>query len=230
MEAAHIKELMGQNNPLIMQNDALKVLSALVTEAFVKTGVHRSMSSEQWTTEVEMCSRCLFDDLSQDTKWRNLSKDELSYIFSNGVKGRLTTDKDIVVTYKTFLRWIDGYFSHPAYVEARKEYIVDCKNRMLAEEKKALPPPKSITDDDKRRLVWDAFQSYCDFKRDAESRRNQDASTLMEIVAPVRPSEIYDFSGLRRRYLVERGYAEEGESLSAVFERAISNGGKFLKI
>lgn len=214
------------------ETSALTRLNNEIMKVYVMNGLHRQMQSDRFNEEVGFCASTLYGDILSDTKYSRLRDSEIGFIFSEGMKGRLGTDKDIVITCKSLLRWIEGYVTHFEYKEARRAYL-DSRRQTP----KALPRHE-WTDDDYRRIVDDAYTEYKDYRR----RMSDSSLPSPEVVPGIKtigelmgrasgaPASLADFGKIRTAWLVSKGYAKEGERLAEVFARAFANGDRFVKV
>lgn len=234
MDKNIIKNAMESGVPLpeMSETAALTLLNNRVMEVYVKNGLHRQMSQERFNEEVKFCSSALYRDILSDKIYARLRDVEIGYIFSEGLKGRLGADKDIVVTYKSLLRWIEGYVRHQEYKEARRLYLEE-RRPVTLEIKR-----REWTDDDYGRLVRDAYADYADYRRRTDGARYQtppkasQAKTVGEVFGlnEGSPASLADFGRLRISWLVSKGYARDGEKLGDVFARVYANGGNFVRV
>lgn len=228
MDKDKIVDLMrtGEYVSKVPEETMLSFLRRQITYTFVKNGVHRSMAKENFEQEVAFCAKMMLDELKSDKVYSRLRDSEVEYIMSEGLKGRLGTDKDIVLTYKSILRWIEAYVVHPIRREAVDFYVKE-----LAKNKE-LPPKKEMSDDDCKRMIATAWEEYKAFKDSVGSGSQPKTGDNVKSVGEVFgfPFTCYDYGGIRLGYLKEKGYANEEDSLVDVFERAYGNGGKFEKV
>ena len=214
------------------QEKAFVLLNNQLVEVYVKNGLHRTMTDEKFNEEIKIGAGMLYKDITEDKVYRTIRDTEFHYIFSEGMKGRLGADKDIVITHKSILRWLEGYVNH---IE-RKETA-----RMYFDERKHAPKQLSVhemTDDDYKRSINEVFKEYCEYRRKLEERSKAmesgvkrkllDFHTIGDVLGP--PIGLNDYGGFRMGWLVKNGYAKKSEKLVDVFARAISNKGKFLKL
>lgn len=211
---------------------ALTFLNNEITKVYVINGLHRQVQPDKFNEEVRFCATALYKDIISDAKYSKLHDKEIEFIFSEGLKGRLGSDKDIVITCKSLLRWIEGYVTHFEYREARREYL-DSRR----------PVPKALprhewTDDDYRRIVKEAYEEYKSYRESL----SDDALPSPEVAPGIKfigdlmgcksgaPASLADFGKVRTSWLVSKGYAKEGEKLGDVFARALANGDKFVRV
>lgn len=211
---------------------ALTFLNNKIAEVYVINGLHRQIQPDKFNEEVRFCAATLYKDILSDAKYSRLHDKEVEFIFSEGLKGRLGSDKDIVITCKSLLRWIEGYVTHYEYKEARRAYL-DSRR----------PVPKALprhewTDEDYRRIVKEAYAEYKVYRE----RFSNDTLPSPDIVPGIKsvgelmecksgaPASLADFGKVRTSWLVSKGYAKEGERLGDVFARALANGDKFERV
>ena len=234
MDKKFIKVLIEEGTPMadLPEATAKKILKEEVLKVYIMNGLHRGMPPKDFADEVSMCVLSLYGELTTDPSYKFIRDKEIPYLFSNGMKGRLGTDKDINLTYKNLLRWVEGYVRH----QERKDAL-----DMLAEERRpklAPLPPHEMTADDYKRMVGNAWAEFKDYK-ELQKQRHESAPekkadergprSIEEILAGV-PLSCMDYSRQRIEYLRREGYATETETLLDVFERAYGNGGKFEKV
>lgn len=234
MDKNIIKNAMESGVPLpeMSETAALTLLNNRVMEVYVKNGLHRQMTQERFDEEVKFCASSLYRDILSDKSYARLRDVEIGYMFTEGLKGRLGSDKDIVVTYKSLLRWIEGYVRHQEYKEARRLYLEERRPVTLAIKR------REWTDEDSRRLVEDAYADYADYRRrkyvtryPAPPKTGQ-VKTVGEALGlnEGSPASLADFGRLRILWLMSKGYARDGEKLVDVFARAYANGGNFVSV
>ena len=211
---------------------ALTFLNNKIAEVYIINGLHRQIQPDKFNEEVRFCAAALYKDILSDAKYSRLHDKEIEFIFSEGLKGRLGSDKDIVITCKSLLRWMEGYVTHFEYREARLAYLDSQR-----------PIPKALprhewTDEDYRRIVKDAYAEYKAY-REALS---DDTLPSPDIVPGIKsvgvlmgrksgaPASLADFGKVRTSWLVSKGYAKEGEKFGDVFARALANGDKFERV
>lgn len=211
---------------------ALTFLNNKIAEVYIINGLHRQVQPDKFNEEVRFCATALYKDILSDAKYSRLHDSEIGYIFSEGLKGRLGTDKDIVITCKSLLRWIEGYVTHFEYKEARREYL-DSRRPVP----KALPR-REWTDDDYRRIVREAYEEYKSYRESlsCDTLPNPDVVPGIKSVGELMgrksgaPASLADFGKVRTSWLVSKGYAKEGERLVDVFARVMANGDKFERV
>lgn len=211
------------------EGNAIALLNNQIGEVYIKNGLHRTMSADKFNEEVKFCAVALYTEIMSDKAYRELRDMELHYIFAEGMKGRLGDDKSIVITYKNFLRWIEGYVKHAEYKEA-------C--RLWDEERKPKPKPLQPhvwNDDDYRLSIRSAYDKYVKYRESLSKRdvmqqdmRLKNVVTIGELIGP--PLEIMDYGGIRMGWLKANGYARDGERFEDVLTRAMSNNGQFVKV
>jgi len=226
METDRIKELIESGTPICQldKEGAKRLLKYQATNAFIKVGVHRSMTPDAFQQEVEFCAEMLYNDIVDDPRYKNIRDKEFPYLFSEGVKGRLGADKDIVLTYKSIIRWIEGYVTS----QIRKDAVV-----MYMAEKEARTPKLAaheITDEELKVKVLDAWTAYQQYRCSKRLNDLSDDSPRTVGEAIGMPIECLDYGRIRADYLVRIGYARPDEKLVDVFGRAYDNGGKFVKV
>lgn len=233
MDRKFIKILIDNGKPFseMASEAALILLNNQITEVYIKNGLHRTMTEEKFNEEVKFNAAALYKEIIDDKAYAKIRDQELHYIFSEGMKGRLGTDKDIVITFKSMLRWIEGYVHHAEYKEACRIYY---EERMP---KAPELPAHEMTDDEYKASIRRVYDEYVEYRKKLAEREAQIAkgikswerniTTIGEALGP--PFELNDFGGFRMKWLIENGYAIDGEKLVDVFARAMANGGKFQK-
>lgn len=225
MDKKFIKVLIEEGTPLaeVPVEQAIAKLNNDIMTVYVMNGIHRNMQPESFREEVRACAAALYQELTTDRAYKSIRDKEIPYIFSNGMKGRLGTDKDIVLTYKSLLRWVEGYVKHQERKDALSQHY---------EEHRPKPPklpPHELTDSECRRMVetaWEEFRRWKEAMRRKEPAAKGGVRTIGEILSAEIPISCYDYGKLRIGYLRRTGYASSEESLLDVFERALLNGGK----
>lgn len=223
MDSKFIKVLIEEGPLLVEHPQSLELVTACIKEAFIKTGLHRRMTSDQFSQEVNINAALLLKDISEDKKFRQLRAKELNYCFSNGLKGRLGSDKDIDLTYKSLVRWIEGYINHEERKKALSEYVESKRPKP-----KQLPPaPYDGVSD-----IKESFADYCEFQEKKKERKKKideyrkhgwkppkddGIKTIGEIEGV--PFSCQDWGKIKIGFLSQRGIAKDGESLIDVFDR-----------
>ena len=238
MDRNFIKVLIEEGQPIVdvPQAEAIVKLNNEVMTLYVKNGLHRGMQPEAFKEEVRVCAVALLQELTSDPMYRGIRDKEIPYIFSNGMKGRLGTDKDFGLSFKNLIRWVEGYIKHTERREALSMFVDEHTP------KPAQLPAHELTDEDYMRKVSAAWTEYVAYK--TEQRKEYEAiqkglvkpkpsdglpKTIGETFGGL-PITCLDYGRMRIEYLRRTGYASETESLIDVFERAYRNGGKFEKV
>lgn len=221
MESDKIKELILSGTAISdsPKESVHQLLLKQTANVFIKNGVHRSMSEEAFQQEVGFCATMLYADITGDPLYSRLRCEEIPYIFGEGVKGRLGNDKDIVMSYKNLVRWIEGYVRSPQYKEACKMVSDELsKRRRLAQSK----PP---SDFDAGEFVRQSYERYA-----ASMDRSNNREDVKSVGDVIGLSLFVDYGGVKIRWLTENGYAKEGDKLEDIYARAYENGGEFVKV
>lgn len=229
MDRRFIKALLEEGRMIrdVPQDEALVKLNNDIMTVYVMNGLHRGMQPDAFKEEVRTCAVAMYQELTTDPAYLSVRDKEVPYIFSNGMKGRLNTDKDIGLTYKNLIRWVEGYVNHPERKEAMKLYL---------EEHRPKPPqlpPHETTEDDYVRMVNDAWSDWCEYKRSEEQRkeaikkgafkkRSKQPKAIGEVIGF--PIACRDYGKIKIGYLIGRKEAKEGDSLVDVFTRAWDSG------
>lgn len=221
MNADYIKALMqeGKRYTEIPQGEAVKNLRKQITAMYILNGLHRQMQTEAFSQEVEAATKAMYGELMTDPMYGGIRDTEIPYIFSEGMKGRLGTDKDIVITYKSLLRWIEGYLKHEERNAAVKEVIA----ARYTEPARQIEKTRSYTDEDIRKGILEAFDQYLEWKQLKMQRK--DGPQPVGVLAV--PYLVRDLGGRKMEYLIRHGYAQEGESFEQVLEKARKNADQF---
>ncbi len=158
MERNYIKQMLyGKPISETPEPEALVLINNLIVEVYIKNGLHRNMTEDKFSEEIKFNTASLYNDLVADPSYKHIRTQELKYIFTEGMKGRLGTDKDIVITYKSLLRWVEGYITHEERIQAVRLYNAE---RYAAIPKVAAPKPKEI---DVKESVKKAYADYLAF-------------------------------------------------------------------
>lgn len=211
MDSKRIVEL--KDNGIKVKDDpaARDKFKTFILEVFIKNGVHRSMSEERFNEEVLATSTMLYKDILEDSKFSYLRTDEVRYCFDNGIKGRLGKN-DAFFTYSTLVRWIEAYVNSTEYRSAVKELT-----------SRPLPPSQQIEshklrDDDIKKTIKDAYNDYLEYVGRRGIKRNDiGVPSMTEIIGL--PISCRDFGGIKTKWLCEKGFANDGETLVQYFER-----------
>jgi len=227
MDKDKIIELMtyGRKIAAVPEEAALKVLREEVTYTYIKAGVNRTMGAEAFKQEVAFCAKQLREEMLEDRIFSQLRLEEVHYILSEGIKGRLGTDKDVVLTFKSIVRWMEAYVMHPIKREAAAKYWDDNKPAP-----KQLTKGKPLTDDERRATVKEAWEDYKAFREKQSGAKKKKADFLTIGDTFELPFLCYDRSGMRLAYMKEKGFATDEDTFVDVLERAYANGGKFVKV
>ena len=224
MDKKFIKVLIEDGVPLreLKQEDALKRLNNDIMTVYVMNGLHRSMQPDAFREEVRVCAVAMYNEFINDPLYKSVRDKEIPYIFSNGMKGRLGTDKDIVITCKSLLRWVEGYVNHQ---ERRLAF------KQLYDERMPKPPqlpPREPTDEELRQNVVDAWNEYVDYREKVSTENRTGSRESVKSIGEVIgvPVSCLDFGRFRIDYLRRRGYVKENEKLIDVFRRLYDGGRK----
>ena len=230
MDKRFIKVLIeeGRKFSEIPAEEALTKLNNDIMTAYVLNGLHRSMQPDAFKEEVRACAVAMYQELTTDPSYESIRDKEISYIFSNGMKGRLNTDKDIGLTYKNLIRWVEGYVRHQERRDAMRMYYDDHAP------KPPQLPPHVTTDEDYRRMVNEAWSDFVEYKA-AEQKRAKTIKngfgkrsgkgapkTIGEVLGT--PITCLDYGKIKIDFLRRRGLAGENETLLDVFEREYKAG------
>ena len=228
MDKKFIKVLIEEGRPLheLKPEEALTRLNNEIMTVYVMNGLHRSMQPEAFREEVRTCAVAMYNEFVNDPLYKTVRDKEISYIFSNGMKGRLNTDKDIGLSYKNLIRWVEGYVNHPE----RKEAL-----RMWFDEHRPKPPqlpPHVTTKEDYIRMVNEAWADYREYKLNEESRqeaikkgaykKSRQPKAIGEVLGF--PITCNDYGKVRIGYLISIGEAKEGDCLADVFGQSWNSG------
>jgi len=224
MTADYIKALMteGRKFTEMPKDEALRYLRKQITTMYILNGLHRQMQPEAFSQEVAAAATAMYNELVADPLYGGIRDTEIPYIFSEGMKGRLGTDKDIVVTYKSLLRWIEGYLKH----DERREAVRQIVNDRYIEPTRQITTQRTITDADIEKGIHEAYEAYVEWKQLKMQRK--DGPQPLGVLAV--PYLVRDLGGRKMEYLVRNGKAREGETFEDVLERARKNKGEFKKI
>ena len=128
-----------------------------------------------------------------------------------------------MLTYQGLIRWVEGYVTH----RERQAAVTDFINDTFVEPSRQLPR-YIYTEEDTWRSINQALEDYLEYKnlkpkagRGGQPRRIFDTAV---------PYLIKDISGLFIEYMRKHGYARDGETFIDVLDRAVANGGKYVKI
>lgn len=238
MDSKFIKVLIEEGNAIVGMDaaEALSLLSNEVMSVYIINGLHRTVEKDILKEDVRLCTSLLYKELTTDPAYKTIRDREISYIFSNGMKGRLGADKDININSKNLIRWIDAYVRHPERRTAYEKYFESTRP------KPKQIPPKKMTDKDFKRMVRESWEDFCKYKTERQEyieavengtiRADHGKYGLPKSIGEILgiPFSCYDFSKMRITYLRRSGYAYEKDTLIDVFERAYNNGRKFVKI
>lgn len=220
LDRERIRQLIAEGELLVQNPNAQGIVAASVHEAYVKAGLHRRMTEEQFAQEVSLGASLLLKDIESDNLFRLLRAGELSYCFDCGLKGRLGQTGGGDVTYRTLVQWIEVYVTsaerraeQAAEVEKRKKEIAATKLTPLP----AHLTPESIADETRA-----AYREYREWRagggalRAKKQKRGGIISIGEALGAPI---SCRDFGYRKIRWLSSQGFAFEGETLMDAFER-----------
>lgn len=228
MDKRFIKALLEEGRMIsdIPQEDALVKLNNDIMTVYVMNGLHRGLQADAFKEEVRACAVAMYQELTTDPAYKSIRDREVPYIFSNGMKGRLNTDKDIGLSYKNLIRWVEGYVNHPE----RKEAL-----RMWFDEHRPKPPqlpPHVTTKEDYIRMVNEAWADYREYKLNEERRqeaikkgtykKSRQPKAIGEVLGF--PITCHDYGKVRIGYLISIGEAKEGDCLADVFGQSWNSG------
>lgn len=230
MDKRFIKVLIeeGRKFSEIPAEEALTKLNNDIMTAYVLNGLHRSMQPDAFKEEVRTCALAMYQELTTDPSYETVRDKEISYIFSNGMKGRLNTDKDIGLTYKNLIRWVEGYVRHQERRDALRMYYEDHAP------KPPQLPPHVTTDEEYRRMVNDAWSDFKEYKEAAVKRAEaikkgfakkagkHEPKAIGEVLGT--PITCLDYGKIKIGFLRRIGLAGEDESLLDLFEREYKAG------
>lgn len=154
MEKTRILELIKTTPLLVEDGGAEAELRKRITETFVKYGQHRSLAPEAFTDEMSTLSGLMLSDIRDDGRLSTLHTGEISYAFSEGIKGRLFRDDSIGINYKLIMRWLDTYVNSP---ERQSAYMESSRSSRRI-------PAHKYTDDEIWQIIRREYAEYCDWK------------------------------------------------------------------
>lgn len=229
MDKRFIKALLEEGRMIsdIPQDEALVKLNNDIMTVYVMNGLHRGLQPDAFKEEVRTCAVAMYQELTTDPAYKSIRDKEVPYIFSNGMKGRLNTDKDIGLSYKNLIRWVEGYVGHIERKEAMRAY------REEHAPKPPQLPPHETTEDDYIRMVNDAWSDWCEYKVAEEKRkdaikkgafkkRGKEPKAIGEVLGF--PISCRDFGRCKIGYLIRRKEAKEGDTLADIFGQAWDSG------
>ena len=220
MNAEHIKELMkaGRKFSEIGQEEAIAMLKKQIVTVYLLNGLHRQITAEMLDQEAMAAANCLYVELVSDPLYSGIRDNEIAYIFMEGTKGRLGSDKDIVLTAKSLLRWMDGYLKH----DERKLAVNKLVEERYVEPSRQITNQRVYTDEERRASILEALEDYKHFKLNPPpTTRGKGPRRMNDLM----PFSVRDFGGRKKDYLVANGYASDDESFEDIMERALRNGG-----
>ncbi len=207
MRKESIKILIEQSPLLVTYPQAEKVLTDNITEAFIKTGLHRRLDDAKFKQEIKATCGMLLRDIQNDDAYSTLRVREINYCFSNGLKGRLGIDRDIDLTYKSLVRWIEAYVRSSERRAALEEYLVEQTPKVAIPER---------IDYDAKGSVVNAYVEFCDYKSRLEQARMQ--GEIQDVGSLALPMSCIDYGYVKMRYLKEKGADFGFEKLKELFE------------
>jgi len=122
-----------------------KAISQKVREAYVYSGLCRTMSEKRFNDEVDVSTDAILNNLHSDKRYLGLKTEELDICFNEGYRG--TFGKDNYITAITLIRWIEDYTCHETRLSAiryvsRARKLEAERNRKGAEREKFLREKK----------------------------------------------------------------------------------------
>ena len=121
MKKEQILQILTSEPPLVTLADAGKCLAKLVTEVYIVSGVHRTLTKEAFAEEITFATDYLLNAIRSEPRYRQLRSSELRLCISEGLKGRLCDDLGYPTT-KTILSWIEAYSVHETRILALNEF------------------------------------------------------------------------------------------------------------
>ena len=121
MKKEQILQALLSEPPLVTLADARQYLAKLVTEVYIVSGVHRTLTKEAFAEEITFATDYLMNEITADPRYKPLRASELRLCISEGLKGRLCPDLGYPTT-KTILRWIEAYSVHETRILALNEF------------------------------------------------------------------------------------------------------------
>ena len=121
MKKEQILQILTSEPPLVTLADAGKCLTKLVTEVYIVSGVHRTLTKEAFAEEITFATDYLLNAIKSEPRYRQLRSSELRLCISEGLKDRLCDDFGYPTT-KTILRWIEAYSVHETRILALNEF------------------------------------------------------------------------------------------------------------
>lgn len=204
MEKTRIEELINSTPLLIDDGGAETELRKRITEVYVKYGQHRSLPQEDFSEEMATLAGLMLSDIKDDGRLSTLHTGEISYAFSEGIKGRLFRDDSIGINYKLIMRWLDAYVNSPerqsAYMESRRS------SRRI--------PAHKYTDDEIWQIIRREYAEYCDWKVNNKKIMDGAISDMLGTMP-----QCYDFGKVYLRFLHRKVEGTDGfGSLREVFD------------
>ena len=92
MKKEQILQIFTPEPPLVTLADAGKCLAKLVTEVYIVSGVHRTLTKEAFAEEITFATDYLLNAIRSEPRYRQLRSSELRLCISEGLKGRLCDD------------------------------------------------------------------------------------------------------------------------------------------
>lgn len=178
MEKARILELIKTTPLLVEDGGAEAELRKRITETFVKYGQHRSLAPEAFTDEMSTLSGLMLSDIRGDGRLSSLHTGEISYAFSEGMKGRLFRDDSVSVSYRLMMRWLDAY----ANSQERMSASYECRREA------GRLPAHRYTDDEIWQIIRREYEEYCDWRMREKQIRN---GVIAGMLGPM--PQCYDF-------------------------------------
>ena len=128
MKKEQILQALLSEPPLVTLADSGKCLANLVTEVYIVSGVHRTLTKEAFAEEITFATDYLLNAIKSEPRYRQLRSSGLRLCISEGLKGRLCDDLGYPTT-KTILRWIEAYSVHETRIFALNEFWRIVKRR-----------------------------------------------------------------------------------------------------
>ena len=224
MDTGIIVGLIREGKPMreLKREVGYAVLSMQTSKAYVAFGVQRGQNGGSLADDLRSLVSMLYTDVMEDKAYAELRDKEIPYIFSEGLKGRLSKTQDFSVNYKTIVGWMESYVNHQCYKDAVKEYQESLEPKPVA----LIEARKTLTDEQMRDWVLGTYADFVEWKEERKKLLAKPVPRYLQTIGESSPYPPTMTAGLylKTDFLRKMGVQGEKESLVACFERLYRSG------
>ncbi|OFY43969.1 MAG: hypothetical protein A2X18_07520 [Bacteroidetes bacterium GWF2_40_14] len=205
-------------SPLARKDEkAFSEIRSAIYVVYVQTGSYRNIEKSALDDEIDLYTSMLINDLNDDRKLKTIHTSEIGYCFNNGIKGRLSTDKDMIVSYKTLVRWLDAYVDHS------ERRIAFTNSSRISEakriEQRTSPEERRIS---MEKMINEAYQDYEKFYSAPKVKITGRIKMIGEVMSDTLPFSVKDYGGIKRAYLASTNKIKNEKNLVEYFDKCIA--------